>query len=153
MTCTTPGTTYAVNAIFNASVQQGRVFIEDNHISGYTTPFYVRSMKRAKITDNYAAGFTAAYTTDGSVGLIEAQGNRRTDAALSGQATLSAGAVVISNTEILTGDRIEVWRENAGGTPGHIYANPADIVNGTSLKITSTSGTDTSVVGWRIVGR
>lgn len=62
-------------------------------------------------------------------------------------ATLVGGTVTVSNAAVKAGSRIELWCKTPGGTPGAVFvsAKTAD----TSFVITSTSGTDTSVVGWR----
>lgn len=62
---------------------------------------------------------------------------------------LSAGSSgAISDTAIKSTSVIEYFRSTAGGTLGHLsYA----IVNGTSYTFTSSSGTDTSTIVYRII--
>jgi len=65
-----------------------------------------------------------------------------------GQATLAAGTVTVNNTSVTANSRIFLTVETAGGTQGFLrYSKSA----GTSFTITSTSGTETSVVNWLIV--
>ena len=156
------GTSIAVNGIFNASVQQGSLTVEGNDIKGYSQPFYLRSMRRATVRENFAPSVTTDFVlTDGSVGLIEQSGNRRSEkGALSGSAVLVSGTVTVSTTEVLANDKVRVWREVRGGTIGaDLICNAANHVAGTSLRIDAidTTGTtvttDTSTVGWEIVSR
>lgn len=150
--CTAPGTAIAVNVIINASVKQGRVVIAENDISGYVTPFYVRSMKSASIVSNKAQGFNQLYLTDGTVDTIDTRENRRGDGAIAGTALLGAGGqVVIPTTEVVAGDRVEIWRETPAGALGHLSCDPADIVPNVSFLAKSSSGTETSRIGWRLL--
>lgn len=58
--------------------------------------------------------------------------------------TLVGGAVVVADTKITANSILIISRKTAGGTPGtgHTYVlNP-----GVGVTITSTSGTDTSVI-------
>lgn len=156
------GTTVAINAVFNASVEQGTIVISDNDIHGFSTPFYLRSLRRATVRNNFCSSVTADFIlTDGSAGLIEQSGNRRSGkGALKGSVTLVAGTATVATTEIMSGDRVRVWREVRGGTTGaDLICDAANIVAGTSLRIDAidtagaTVATDTSTVGWEIVGR
>ena len=65
-----------------------------------------------------------------------------------GSATLVAGTVIVSNTNIATGDIIMLSRFTIGGTAGFLNYT---IINGTSFTITSASGSDTSVVNYFII--
>lgn len=62
-----------------------------------------------------------------------------------GVATLAAGTVTVANTSVTATTRVATFRQTAGGTLGHLSATK---VAGTSFTITSSSNTDTSVVGW-----
>ncbi|BAU40202.1 hypothetical protein [Ralstonia phage RSP15] len=68
-----------------------------------------------------------------------------------GTATLVAGVVTVNTTAVNANSKIFVSRNTPGGTVGNLYAQTADIVAGTSFKITSSSNTDTSTVNWFIV--
>lgn len=63
-----------------------------------------------------------------------------------GRATLVAGAVVVADTATATTTNIQVSRYTVGGTPGNL--NTATRTAGTSFTITSSSGTETSVIDW-----
>jgi hypothetical protein len=63
-----------------------------------------------------------------------------------GQATLVGGTVTINNTSVSANSRIYLTVASAGGAQGHLRI--AAIFNGISFTITSTSGTETSVVNW-----
>jgi hypothetical protein len=65
-----------------------------------------------------------------------------------GQATLIAGAIVVSNTSVTANTRIFVTVSTAGGTQGFLKVTKTA---GTSFTITSTSATETSTVDWFMV--
>lgn len=67
----------------------------------------------------------------------------------SGTAVLVAGTVTVATTAILATDVVQLTRQVTGGTVGHLTVGT--IVAGTSFVINSSSGTDTSTVGWTIV--
>lgn len=66
-----------------------------------------------------------------------------------GVATLSGGTVVVSTNKVTANSRIFLTAQSPGGTPGAVYVSARTA--GTSFTITSTSGTDTSVVAWHII--
>lgn len=66
-----------------------------------------------------------------------------------GTATLSAGAVTVSNNTITANTRIKLGHVTPAGTPGALFVNAVTV--GTSFQIKSTSSTDTSVVSWVLV--
>jgi len=158
LACSAPGANSAINVIFNAPAggnQQGDVVIEDNSLTGYSEPFYLRLLRRALIERNVATSVTTRFVTaDSTPTNLEMKSNRRSvRGPLSGQAPLIAGTRTISTAEVMAGDRVRVWREVAGGTQGHLSCNPANHVAGTSIRIDSSDVADTSTVGWEIVGR
>ena len=65
-----------------------------------------------------------------------------------GQATLVGGTVTVSNTAITANSRIFVTVSTTGGTRGYLSVTKSA---GVSFTITSSSGTDTSVVDYMIV--
>lgn len=65
-----------------------------------------------------------------------------------GQATLVAGTVTVANTAITANSRIFVTVSTTGGTRGHLSVTKSA---GVSFTITSSSGTDTSVVDYHII--
>lgn len=81
---------------------------------------------------------------------FSAAGFRTSEAAngKQGVATLVAGAVVVSNTSIAAASRIFLTSQSDGGTVGFVRVSAR--VVGTSFTITSSSGTDTSVVAYEI---
>lgn len=62
-----------------------------------------------------------------------------------GVATLAAGSATVANTSITANTRIAVFRQQPGGTLGHLSVTRTA---GTSFTITSSSGSDTSTVAW-----
>lgn len=90
-------------------------------------------------------------TTKGVSGLestSQATGNKYSDGALQGSATLVAGTVTVNTAEILAGDTVVVTVQAAGGTQGHLSIGT--ITAGTSFVINSSNAADTSTVFWRI---
>lgn len=65
-----------------------------------------------------------------------------------GVATLVGGTVVVSNTSVTANSRIMLTSQSDGGTPGFLRVSARTA--GTSFTITSSSGTDTSVVAYEI---
>ena len=65
-----------------------------------------------------------------------------------GVATLVAGSVVVSNTSVTANSRIFLTSQSDGGAPGFLRVSARTA--GTSFTITSSSGTDTSVVAYEI---
>jgi hypothetical protein len=65
-----------------------------------------------------------------------------------GTATLAAGTVVVSNTSVTANSRIFLTAQTSGAAPGALRVSARTA--GTSFTITSTSGTDTSLVAYQI---
>ncbi|MBI0293309.1 hypothetical protein JBE04_02040 [Streptomyces sp. PRKS01-29] len=78
-------------------------------------------------------------------GLMVAEGSN----AKMGTATLSAGSATVSNTSVTSSSRIFLTCQTPGGTAGFLRVSARTA--GTSFTITSSSGSDTSVVAWMIV--
>lgn len=70
-----------------------------------------------------------------------------TNAAM-GTATLVAGTVTVNTTRVTANSRIQLTAQTSGGGPGALRVSARTA--GTSFTITSTSGTDTSLVAWEI---
>lgn len=66
-----------------------------------------------------------------------------------GTATLVAGTVTIANTSVTSNSHILVYHMTQAGTPGWLRVSAKTA--GTSFVITSSSNTDTSLVGYQIV--
>ncbi|MGW0015754.1 glycosyl hydrolase family 28-related protein [Streptomyces tendae] len=62
-----------------------------------------------------------------------------------GVSTLAAGTVTVANTSVTANTRVATFRQAAGGALGHLSVTKN---NGVGFTITSSSNTDTSVVGW-----
>jgi len=65
-----------------------------------------------------------------------------------GTATLVGGAATVSNTNVTAASIILLTSQADGGTPGWLRISGRSA--GTSFTITSSSGTDTSTVGWQM---
>jgi len=65
-----------------------------------------------------------------------------------GVATLVGGTVTVSNTSVTANSRIFLTAQSDGGTPGFLRVSARTA--GTSFTITSSSGSDTSVVAYQI---
>lgn len=72
-------------------------------------------------------------------------------AAVAGTATLVGGTVTVSTTAVSASSIIMTSRQTTGGTIGHLSTPTASITAGTSFVINSSSGTDTSTVGWFLI--
>lgn len=66
-----------------------------------------------------------------------------------GRATLVAGTVTVATTAVTATSEIFLTCQTPGGTPGFLRVSARTA--GTSFTILSSSGTDTSVIGWLIV--
>lgn len=66
-----------------------------------------------------------------------------------GSATLVAGTVTVPNGSVFTGCIVILSRQTIGGTAGNLTWT---ITPSTSFTISSSSGTDTSVVAWLLIG-
>jgi hypothetical protein len=67
----------------------------------------------------------------------------------SGTATLVGGTVTVSDTNVTANTVIAVWHQAQAGTTGALYVSAKSV--GTSFTVKSTSGTDTSVVFYRVL--
>lgn len=70
------------------------------------------------------------------------------DGERSGEATLVAGTVDVTVPYVLSTQKITACAKTFGGTPGFLSAFN---VNSTTIRITSSSATDTSIVTWHIL--
>lgn len=66
-----------------------------------------------------------------------------------GSATLVGGTVTVNNTLVGADSIILLTAQNTGGTAGALRVSAR--TPGTSFTVTSSSGTDTSAVGWLIL--
>lgn len=66
-----------------------------------------------------------------------------------GRATLTSGAVTVSNTLVTASSEIFLTTQSPSGTVGTPYVSAR--VAGSSFTITSTSGADASTVAWHII--
>jgi polygalacturonase len=98
-----------------------------------------------------------AYNTDASasygIGPVVTDGTRWRSifnaATKTGTATLAAGTITVADTSITANSVIRVANKTIGGTPGSLYVSAKTA--GTSFTISSTSGSDTSVVQYDIL--
>lgn len=101
--------------------------------------------------DNVAAGQTGHLSAHNNIAdVLTAHGTQLAGLpALSwGTASLAAGTVTINNSSVLASSIIFLTRMTPGGTLGHL-AVPT-IVAGVSFTVTSTSATETSLIGFLI---
>ena len=66
-----------------------------------------------------------------------------------GVKTLTGGTAVVATTKVTATSRIQLTSQSDGGTPGWLRVSARSA--GTSFTITSSSGTDTSVIAWLII--
>jgi len=79
------------------------------------------------------------------------------DAQPAGRAVLVAGTVTVPSVRVLTTSLIQVWYETTSGTPGVLSVptapgNMTARIDNKYFTILSSSGSDTSTVGWKILG-
>lgn len=106
----------------------------------------------ARLTHNSLDQSKMTTPINDSTGTAYKRGNRfnlTSPGAIQGIATLVAGTVTVSTTEVQAGDRVLVNRYGTGGTIGHLAIGA--ITGGTSFVINSSSAGDTSTVLWEIV--
>jgi len=140
--------TSTIGISFNAVATAGKISIHGNQVRKCATgirgtfnaalPVYVFDNKLGNTLDLDYTGELADSSRDNS-----------SDAVLAGEATLSSGSVTVSTSLVLAGDRIEVELKTPGGTRGALYVNSITAASG--FVVNSTSGTDTSVIYWRII--
>ena len=109
-----------------------------------TSNFFVAAaMQSDGDVSMYGSNFTLG-TAGGRLRLKEGAAN-----STMGRATLVAGAATVATTSVSAASEVFLTCQTPGGTPGFLRVSAR--VAGTSFTITSSSGTDTSVVGWFIV--
>ena len=136
---------------YSTNTARNRIIIRSNHIVGYNYYVYWRDGGYYLWEDNNCSGAaTAPYLDGGGYLGLQTDGNRLTvGGILRGTATLVAGTVTVSSTEIQTGDTVMLTRKAIGGTVGQISLGT--ITNATSFVINSDNAADTSSVFWQIV--
>lgn len=138
---------------FSTNKANTEMYARRNRIRGYNYAAYFRDNGLIVWEDNRTSNLaTATYLEEpGAFLALSKRGNRVGGGILSGTATLVAGTVTVSNTEIQTGDVVILTRRTPGGTVGDLSAPTASIVNATSFVINSASATDTSTVSYQII--
>jgi hypothetical protein len=71
------GARWAISAIFGSLGKGATIIIEQNEISGFPVPFYLRAMKSARITDNKTDAKGELVETDGTVASLSLRKNLR----------------------------------------------------------------------------
>lgn len=140
----------------DAGVSGGQLGLIRDAISGHPfdavtdTSIPNRVVKRGRLTMkvggsnfDYDTGDFRTQVAGGGISIKEG-----TNAKM-GRATLVAGTVVVSTTKTSATSEIFLTCQTPGGTPGFLRVSARTA--GTSFTILSSSGTDTSVVGWLIV--
>ncbi len=110
----------------------------DSLVFGGDTAWYRNGANQMRTDDDVLIG------TGKGVAVAESGG-----AAHCGIATLSGGTVVVNTTAVTGNSRIFLTCQVPGGTPGFLSVSARS--SGASFTILSSSGTDTSQVGWFIV--
>lgn len=108
------------------------------------------------INSNQATGTVGDIYNGGVTNEVQGYGTRIKESGLlgtvgarMGRATLVAGTVTVSTNAITANSEVFLTCQTAGGTPG--FLRKGTVVAATSFVITSSSASDTSVVGWMIV--
>ncbi|MFJ1581548.1 glycosyl hydrolase family 28-related protein [Streptomyces sp. NPDC088182] len=108
------------------------------NVGGYLAAASGQSSGQWNIWDGQAKALNIG-SVGGGISIAEGPNARM------GTATLAAGTVTVANTGVTANTRVALFRQTAGGTLGHLTVarTPA-----ASFTITSSSGTETSVVAW-----
>jgi hypothetical protein len=136
---------------FRSSAGDVRTVIENNTFdsNGGTGVILTGSPDVRSLKNNMARANTTAQFNLGTAVIASRRGNQYSVGASDGVAVLVGGTVTVNTAEVQAGDRIQLTRTVTGGAVGHLTVGA--IVAGTSLVITSSSGTDTSTIFWEIV--
>jgi hypothetical protein len=134
----------------NQVTQNLGAIVEHNITSACAYDYYIRGCYKITLMNNSSNGtLNAFYDTDGTNFYTQRRFNQIDVEQFQGTATLVAGQVTVTTTEIRTGDTVIVSLGTAGGTLGNLSVS--NIVNATSFRINSSSATDTSTVFYEIV--
>lgn len=111
------------------------------HIYGYLLSVGGETQERWTIWDEFPDALRLG-AVGGGIAIAEGANARM------GVATLAAGTVTVPNTSVTADTRIQLSRQAAGGTLGHL-----SVVHdpGVGFTINSSSGSDTSTVAWLLV--
>lgn len=136
---------------YSTDTTRNKIVIRENTFAGFGYYVYWRDGGRYIFEDNICSGSTIGDFLDGGgyLSIVRSGNSLSLAGILRGTATLVAGTVTVSSTEIRTGDRVNLIRKTIGGTPG--YISLGTITNATSFVINSNNAADTSVVDWEIV--
>lgn len=116
--------------------------IEMTSSSGYA---FLTSGAGISVVNNRVKSANVFFTSPTEV---LASGNILSTGPSQGRVVLVAGAATVTTAEVQANDNIILSRVVAGGTLGELSVGT--ITAGTSFGITSSSGTDTSTIYWRI---
>lgn len=123
----------SVNSIFNGPIQFNDVITDSQTILG--NKLFKAGTLLSKVFNKLLYKLNNNVVSEGTNKLM-------------GTATLVGGTVTVNNTAVKANSRIFVTRQSTGGTAGAVGVSTRTA--GTSFTITSTSGTDTSVVAYII---
>jgi uncharacterized PurR-regulated membrane protein YhhQ (DUF165 family) len=118
------------------------------HVHTFATSTDWGAAQEAAVEASIGAALTGMVTTASTVvtatdTVVEGIGK------LEARAIIASGAATVSTTAASATAKIFCFHQTTGGTPGWIRVSTR--VNDTSFTITSSSGTDTSVVAWFII--
>ncbi|MNJ56128.1 hypothetical protein D3C77_516580 [compost metagenome] len=136
---------YALYVRAPGAISKGTVFMDGNQSAGYVTHHLIQDCRLVLRGGNVTTGGTALSADGGSI--VQSRGNS-SGAAFFGKATLAAGTVTVTTSEVKAGDTVIATRIGALGTLGDISVNA--IVNG-SFRVDSSSNLETSTVFWEVV--
>jgi hypothetical protein len=142
----TTGTAISIE-IDSTAPAANKINVFGNTIDNFTTAFQIRDSGVVKLESNSIRSTVNELIQSGNYSISRANNTFR-GYALSGEATLVAGTVVVNPADCSTGDTILLSRRSLSGTAGQLY--PSSVGNGT-FTITSSSATDTSAVNWYVI--
>ena len=128
----------------------GNLYLNPGRGTGAGTPStVVMQLPAALSSGTTQQSWSSAFAANGSLGFnlgIGGLTGTYMKRIRHGRATLAAGSVVVSDAHVTTSTRIILSVYVPGGTQGHLSTSTR--VASTSFTISSTSGTETSVVDW-----
>lgn len=145
---TATSATQAIVIMGTTSSTTGLLTMRQNEIDGWSEAFHVRNFGEVTIENNRVLNCPTFFNNWGGNVSVNQSGNRLGTNAYNGRATLISGTTVVVTNEVVAADNILLSRVVTGGTLGLLSVGA--ISSGSSFIINSASGTDSSVVYWKI---
>lgn len=145
------GTGFACLIEANTSQKLECFKVTNNTIHNWATGVYARDMKELIFFGNKARSVTNMFTNGGAIDITYFDDNKYSNAgSLTGFNQIGGGgSTVVANTEVRTGDKIELYVKTLSVTVGNVSIT--GIINATNFTIQSDNVADSSTYWWKIV--